>query len=127
MSSASRPAASCWVGPARSSCAPGSSRSARTAVHFPAPRCQPWRSRTTAGTATGSGCSTGSKPGDRVLLVDDWAERGSQSRAAADLVAQCGATQLGLSVIVDELSDNVRQTLPRVTAVVRAGQLGTPS
>lgn len=64
------------------------------------------------------------EPGDRVLLVDDWAERGSQSRAAADLVAQCGATLLGLSVIVDELSDDVRQTLPRVTAVVRAGQLG---
>jgi len=66
------------------------------------------------------------RPGDRVLLVDDWVERGSQGRAAADLVAQCGATLLGLSVIVDELRDDVRQTLPRVTAVLHASQLGDP-
>lgn len=66
-------------------------------------------------------------PADRVLLVDDWAERGSQARAAADLVAQCGATLLGLSVIVDELSDDVRRTLPWVTAIVQADQLGDPA
>ena len=66
-------------------------------------------------------------PGDRVLLIDDWAERGSQARAAADLIAQCGATLLGLSVIVDELSDDVRLTLPAVTALVHAAQLGDSS
>lgn len=66
-------------------------------------------------------------PGDRVLVVDDWAERGSQARAAADLIAQCGATLLGLSVIVDQLADDVRRALPRVTALVLADQLGDPS
>ena len=60
---------------------------------------------------------------DRVLLVDDWAERGSQARAASDLVRQCGATFSGASVIVDMLADDVRASLGRVTALVQAAEL----
>jgi len=63
------------------------------------------------------------KPGDLVLLVDDWAERGSQARAAAELVARCGGTVAGLSVIVDQL--DTRDGLPPVHALVAAGDLGS--
>lgn len=61
---------------------------------------------------------------DRVLLVDDWAERGSQARAAAELVASTGAAFLGVSVIVDQLADATRQQLGRVTSIVTAEELG---
>ncbi len=62
--------------------------------------------------------------GDRVLLVDDWAERGSQARTAAALVLDCGAQFLGLSVIVDELDERTRACLGRVTALVTREELG---
>ncbi|MFC4944675.1 phosphoribosyltransferase [Pseudonocardia sp. GCM10023141] len=65
-------------------------------------------------------------PSDRVLLVDDWAERGSQARAAAQLVDACGATFVGVSIIVDQLSIDVRATLAHVTSIVTAEELGLP-
>ncbi|TQM05885.1 phosphoribosyltransferase [Pseudonocardia kunmingensis] len=61
---------------------------------------------------------------DRVLLVDDWAERGSQARAAAQLVGACGAVFLGMSIIVDQLEAGVRAGLGRVTSIVTADELG---
>jgi adenine phosphoribosyltransferase len=64
-------------------------------------------------------------PADRVLLVDDWAERGSQARGVRQLVAACGATFLGTSVLVDQLADDVRADLGTVTALVRAAELGS--
>ena len=66
-------------------------------------------------------------PADRVLLVDDWAEKGSQALAAHDLIQQCGATFLGLSVIVDMLTPETRKTLGRVTTLVNADELGPSS
>lgn len=60
---------------------------------------------------------------DRVVLIDDWAERGSQARGAADLVALCGATFLGVALMVDQLGDGVRATLGRVTSIVSADEL----
>ena len=60
--------------------------------------------------------------GDRVLLVDDWAERGSQARAAAELVARCGGTAVGLALVVDQLATHDR--LPPVHALVAADALG---
>ncbi len=65
-------------------------------------------------------------PDDRVLLVDDWAERGSQATTAAALVRSCGAEFLGLSVIVDQLTADRCAELPRVTTLVRAEELGDP-
>lgn len=62
-------------------------------------------------------------PGDRVVLVDDWAERGSQALTARRLVEGCGATFLGLSVVVDQLTEDVRHQLGLVTAVVRHDEL----
>jgi adenine phosphoribosyltransferase len=64
------------------------------------------------------------EPGDRVVLVDDWAERGSQALAARELVEECGATFLGLSIVVDQLEDAVRERIGRVQALVSAEELG---
>ena len=63
-------------------------------------------------------------PGDQVLMVDDWAERGSQALAAMTMVRQCGAHWLGLAVVVDQLSEDRRGLLGRVTRVVSADELG---
>lgn len=62
-------------------------------------------------------------PGDRVLLVDDWAERGSQALAARGLLEECGAHYVGLSLLVDELEPDVRESLAPVAAVVRHDEL----
>jgi len=62
------------------------------------------------------------RAGDRVLLVDDWAERGSQARAAADLVSRCGGTSVGLALVVDQLETH--EGLPPVHALVDADDLG---
>ena len=42
-------------------------------------------------------------PTDRVLLVDDWIETGSQAAAARALVEEAGAEFVGVSMIVDQL------------------------
>jgi adenine phosphoribosyltransferase len=61
---------------------------------------------------------------DRVLLVDDWAERGSQALAAKSLIEECGASFVGLAVVVDQLEDEVRDRIGRVHALVAAADLG---
>lgn len=67
------------------------------------------------------------RPGDRVLLVDDWVETGSQALAVRELVAACGAELVGLSVIVDQLPDRLpdrlRTALGAVRCVLRADEL----
>ena len=42
-------------------------------------------------------------PGDRVLLVDDWFETGSQALTAKHLIAEAGGELVGASVVVDQL------------------------
>jgi adenine phosphoribosyltransferase len=61
--------------------------------------------------------------GDVVLLVDDWAEAGSQATAAKALIEETGALYAGLSLLVDQLPDDVRRELEPVRAVVRADEL----
>lgn len=62
--------------------------------------------------------------GDVVLLVDDWAEVGSQARAAKALIEECGAIYAGLSLLVDQLPENVAcVALEPVLAVVRADEV----
>jgi adenine phosphoribosyltransferase len=63
------------------------------------------------------------EPDDHVLLLDDWAERGSQARAVRELVESAGATFLGVSVMVDQLADDMRAQLVRVTSLVTADEL----
>jgi adenine phosphoribosyltransferase len=65
-------------------------------------------------------------PGDVALLVDDWAERGSQANAVRQLVEMSGAEFAGISVLVDQMTDVARADLGRVTSVVRASELGDP-
>jgi adenine/guanine phosphoribosyltransferase-like PRPP-binding protein len=60
---------------------------------------------------------------DRVLLVDDWAEEGSQAIAAKDLIEHRQAIFLGLAVMVDQLSDATRSLLGDVRSIVRAAEL----
>lgn len=55
------------------------------------------------------------RPGDRVVLVDDWIERGSQASAAADLIGRSGASLAGVVVIVDQ-SDGSLPVRSLVTA-----------
>jgi adenine/guanine phosphoribosyltransferase-like PRPP-binding protein len=60
---------------------------------------------------------------DRVLLVDDWAEHGSQAHVARRLVEAAGATFLGVSLLVDQLTAETRSTLGTVTSLVTAEKL----
>lgn len=64
---------------------------------------------------------------DRVLLVDDWAERGSQALTARHLVEAAGATFLGAALLVDQLTCSAREALGTVTALVTADELGPAS
>ena len=61
--------------------------------------------------------------GDRVLLVDDWAETGSQAAAARALVEECGGTWAGVSLLVDQLDESVRAQLAPVSSVLTHDQL----
>ncbi len=61
---------------------------------------------------------------DRVLLVDDWIETGSQATAVAEATQRAGAELVGTSVIVDDTTDAVRDRL-RVTALLRSSELPT--
>jgi adenine phosphoribosyltransferase len=61
--------------------------------------------------------------GDRVLLVDDWVERGSQAIAARQLVEDCGGVIVGMAVLVDQLEDETRDQLPPLTSVLTAPDL----
>jgi adenine phosphoribosyltransferase len=62
--------------------------------------------------------------GEGVLLVDDWAEVGSQAVAARQLIEGCGGTWLGAALIVDQLPDDRRQQLAPVSHIVTADELG---
>lgn len=64
---------------------------------------------------------------DRVLLVDDWAERGSQALGVKELIEACGAQYVGTTVIVDQLPNEIRAALRRLTSLVRAAELERPS
>jgi adenine phosphoribosyltransferase len=53
------------------------------------------------------------RAGDRVLLVDDWAQTGATARTARALVEDCGARWIGAACIVDGLTDpRLRHDLP---------------
>jgi adenine phosphoribosyltransferase len=61
--------------------------------------------------------------GDRVLIVDDWAETGSKALTARRLVEACDGVYAGLSLLVDQLSPSVRDELQPVAAVALAEEL----
>jgi adenine phosphoribosyltransferase len=63
---------------------------------------------------------------DRVLLVDDWAEMGSQALTARRLFEDCGAVWAGIALVVDQLAPATRAGLEPVTRIVTATDLGPP-
>lgn len=65
------------------------------------------------------------QPTDRVLLIDDCPTR-QPGVTARHLVESAGAAFIGVSVLVDQLSDTARFALGSVTALVNADELGPP-
>lgn len=64
---------------------------------------------------------------DRVLLVDDWIETGSQALAARALIEGTGATFAGLAVIVrDGTPMEVQERLQRLHVLIDAEAFGPP-
>jgi adenine phosphoribosyltransferase len=61
--------------------------------------------------------------GDRVLLVDDWVETGTQAMTVKALVEDSGGEWLGCSVLVDQLCSEARAELAPVHCVLTADQL----
>jgi adenine phosphoribosyltransferase len=61
--------------------------------------------------------------GERVLVVDDWAETGSKALTSRRLIEACGGVYAGLSLLVDQLPDEVREQLQPVSAVALAVEL----
>jgi adenine phosphoribosyltransferase len=61
---------------------------------------------------------------DRVLIVDDWLEIGSQANAALSLVRQAGAHVVGVGVIVDDSDPTVDLQLPKLHSLIRKELLG---
>jgi adenine phosphoribosyltransferase len=61
--------------------------------------------------------------GDRVLVVDDWAETGSKALTSRLLVEACRGVYAGLSLLVDQLPDEIREQLQPVAAVALAAEL----
>ena len=59
----------------------------------------------------------------RVVLVDDWIETGSQAIATAQLIASCGAELVASVVIIDEASDSARSKLPPIRALLTSAEL----
>lgn len=51
--------------------------------------------------------------GQRVLIVDDWAETGETLRAAITLVERCGGAVVGVSVLMDDTRPTTRAFLDR--------------
>jgi adenine phosphoribosyltransferase len=55
---------------------------------------------------------------DRVLLVDDWLETGSQGLAARTLIEDAGGVFAGVAVIVDQLPAETRTDFIRYVALL---------
>jgi len=62
-------------------------------------------------------------PRDRIVLVDDWVERGSQARAARSLVERTGATWLGMVAMVDDTDAETREDIGPLRSLVRSSEL----
>lgn len=60
---------------------------------------------------------------DRVLLVDDWIATGAQAAACRELVADAGASWLGMSVIVDALERPELRRQLRLEALLHEREL----
>ena len=64
--------------------------------------------------------------GERVGLVDDWFETGSQGMIARQLLEAAGASYVGASIIVNQLPAEMREALGPCHALVEASELNFP-
>jgi adenine phosphoribosyltransferase len=62
-------------------------------------------------------------PGDRVLVVDDWVETGSQLSAIRALVEESGAEYVGAVVVVDALDSAQRRTGLGIRSIIHVRDL----
>jgi adenine phosphoribosyltransferase len=65
------------------------------------------------------------KPGDRVLVVDDWVATGAQVRALYELIAASGAEAVGTATVVVDCSAAVAAEL-RIRGLLTSPANGTP-
>ena len=59
---------------------------------------------------------------DRLVLADDWIETGSQARTVASLIESLGGALIGVTVVVDDTTEAVRDEL-QVVGLVRSEEL----
>ncbi|GCE12535.1 adenine phosphoribosyltransferase [Tengunoibacter tsumagoiensis] len=52
----------------------------------------------------------GIQPGDRILIIDDWFERGEQGQAAVRLVERAGGIVAGIGILFDEMAAEKRKS-----------------
>jgi adenine phosphoribosyltransferase len=62
-------------------------------------------------------------PGDRVLLVDDWVETGSQARGAKRLIEECDAQLVGVATVVTQVDPENLTDVGRLHSLVDSAQL----
>jgi len=62
------------------------------------------------------------RPGDRVLIVDDWIETGSQATAIQGLIVRRGAGAVGVAALVDDADEPTRRRL-NVHGLLRSADL----
>lgn len=53
----------------------------------------------------------GIRPGERVLIVDDWVETGATLRTATTLIERCGGVVAGIGVLMDDTTEESRRAL----------------
>jgi adenine phosphoribosyltransferase len=62
-------------------------------------------------------------PGQRVGLIDDWIETGSQAVTALRLITTAGAELAAVAVIIDEAGDDARRVLPPIRSIVTEAEI----
>jgi adenine phosphoribosyltransferase len=65
---------------------------------------------------------TAIEPGDRLLLVDDWIETGSQAMTARRLVERLSGQMIGVSAVVDDAPEGIRASLA-VVGLISSSEL----
>jgi adenine phosphoribosyltransferase len=63
------------------------------------------------------------RKGERIALVDDWFETGSQGLIGRRLLEEAGAVYAGASIVIDQLSDRRREELAPCHSLLAAALL----
>ena len=53
------------------------------------------------------------KPGEKILLIDDWLETGATVKAAIKLIEKCEGIVSGIGVFMDDSSETLREELKK--------------